>query len=131
MPGASKPPPVELHRPHQGRGHEHGRGFLIRLALLLLVGFAALAEWLGLEVILGLIGGRSVAAAGLLQATSLAFIVAAVQIGTDLGLVGRSVGAALVAVALLSVLLFPLGALALLTQDSERNLAGLDEGTTE
>lgn len=189
-----------------------GAEIRIRLALLLLVGFAALAEWLGLEAILGaflaggilamidrdggathesfrqkldavgygvfipiflvtsgmrvdlvalvedarsltliplllgalllvrglpallywrLIGGRNVVAAGLLQATSLAFIVAAVQIGMELELLERSVGAALVAVALLSVLLFPLGALALLSQDGERRQARLDEGTSD
>lgn len=188
-----------------------GAEIRIRMALLLLVGFAALAEWLGLEMILGaflaggilalidhdggethrvfrqkldavgygvfipiflvtsgmrvdlgalvgdtrsltliplllsalllvrglpallywrLVGGRNVAAAGLLQATSLAFIVATVQIGTELGLMERSVGAALVTVALLSVLLFPLGALALLTQEGERRRDRFDEGAT-
>lgn len=71
------------------------------------------------------------AAAGLLQSTSLAFIVAAVQIGTELGLVDRLVGAALVTVALLSVLLFPLGALLLLLRGSGPEPARVDEGITD
>jgi Kef-type K+ transport system membrane component KefB len=59
--------------------------------------------------------GRSRAlAAGLLQATSLPFIVAATQIGLALGVVQRSTAAALVAAGLLSVVAFPVIALALL-----------------
>ncbi len=61
-----------------------------------------------------LVGPRRAAAAGLFQATSLSFIVAATQIGMELGLLGPATGAALVAAGLLSVLLFPAGALALL-----------------
>ncbi len=57
---------------------------------------------------------REMAAAGLLQATSLPFIVTGAQIGMELGLVSRAVGAALVGAGLLSVLIFPLTALALL-----------------
>jgi Kef-type K+ transport system membrane component KefB len=56
---------------------------------------------------------RSVAAA-LLQATSLGFFVVAGQIGMDLNLISEATGAALIAAGLLSVLLFPVGALALL-----------------
>jgi len=52
--------------------------------------------------------------AGLLQATSLPFIVAATAIGMDLGLMDAAEGAALVGAGLLSVLLFPLGGLVLL-----------------
>jgi Kef-type K+ transport system membrane component KefB len=61
-----------------------------------------------------LLGPRDVAVAGLLQATSLPFIVAASMIGVDLGLLDQATAAALVAAGLLSVLLFPLVALTLL-----------------
>ncbi|HKB20921.1 MAG TPA: cation:proton antiporter [Gaiellaceae bacterium] len=53
-------------------------------------------------------------AAGLLQATSLSFLVVAGQIGVDLDLVRPVVYAALVAAGLMSVVLFPATALALL-----------------
>src|SRR5919202_6386605 len=61
-----------------------------------------------------LLDGRRVAAAGLLQATSLGFIVVASQIGMELGLITKGTGAAFVAAGLVSVLVFPLSALALL-----------------
>ena len=61
-----------------------------------------------------LIGGRPALVAALLQATSLPFIVAAAMIGLELGQLDEATAAALVAAGLLSVLLFPLGALALL-----------------
>jgi Kef-type K+ transport system membrane component KefB len=57
---------------------------------------------------------RSVAAAALLQATSLPFVVTATQIGVLTGLMAPVTAAALVCAGLLSVLLFPAGALALL-----------------
>ena len=74
---------------------------------------------LGLLVIRGLpallyrsdIGARRTGAAALLQATSLPFLVAAAQIGMELGAISRATGAALVAAGLLSVLIFPLVAL--------------------
>jgi Kef-type K+ transport system membrane component KefB len=59
-------------------------------------------------------GRRSALAAGLLQATSLPFIVTATQIGVLIGLMTPVTAAALVCAGLLSVLLFPAGALALL-----------------
>ncbi len=62
------------------------------------------------------LSGRRAAAAGLLQATSLTFIVASTQIGRALGLIGAATAAALVAAGLLSVLIFPLVALTLLRQ---------------
>jgi Kef-type K+ transport system membrane component KefB len=62
----------------------------------------------------GTIGVRRSAAAGLLQATSLGFFVVAGQIGMELELISEANGAALIAAGLLSVLLFPVGALALL-----------------
>jgi Kef-type K+ transport system membrane component KefB len=58
-------------------------------------------------------------AAGLLQATSLSFLVVAGQIGVQLDLLRPAVYAALVAAGLLSVLLFPLTALTLLRTAEE------------
>jgi Kef-type K+ transport system membrane component KefB len=52
--------------------------------------------------------------AGLMQATSLPFIVAAVAIGEDLDLIDAAEGAALIGAGLLSVLLFPVIGLGLL-----------------
>lgn len=54
------------------------------------------------------------AIAGLLQATSLTFIVASTQIGMQLGLISSGLSAALVAAGLLSVIIYPLFALMLL-----------------
>src|SRR5947207_349713 len=65
-----------------------------------------------------LLDGRHVAAAGLLQATSLGFIVVATQIGMDLDLITRGTGAAFVAAGLVSVLVFPLTALSLLRAET-------------
>jgi Kef-type K+ transport system membrane component KefB len=59
-------------------------------------------------------GRRLAAAAGLLQATSLPFIVAAVQIGFALRLLQRSTGAAMIGAGLLSVVIFPAVALGLI-----------------
>src|SRR5215831_14229535 len=66
-------------------------------------------------------------AAGLLQATSLSFLVVAGQIGVDLNLLRPAVYAALVAAGLLSVVLFPLAALTLLR--SEEDQGGVLEAT--
>ena len=60
--------------------------------------------------------GRRVVAAGLLQATSLPFIVAATAIGQDLGLIDAATSAGFIAAGLLSVLIFPLAAVALLNR---------------
>jgi hypothetical protein len=54
------------------------------------------------------------AIAGILQATSLPFIVAATAIGLELGLIDAAGSAALVGAGLLSVLIFPLAGLLLL-----------------
>ncbi len=78
------------------------------LALLLVRGVPAL-------LYRPLVGShRRVVVAGLLQATSLSFIVAASQIGMELGLITKATGAALIAAGLLSVLIFPLLALTVL-----------------
>jgi len=58
--------------------------------------------------------GRHTAIAGVMQATSLPFIVAATAIGMDLHLIDAAGSAALVGAGLLSVLLFPLTGLVLL-----------------
>jgi Kef-type K+ transport system membrane component KefB len=64
------------------------------------------------------IGNRRSTVAALLQATSLPFIVAATQIGLELGTIDAETGAALVGAGILSVLVFPLGALTFLRRDS-------------
>jgi Kef-type K+ transport system membrane component KefB len=66
-----------------------------------------------------LVGSRRSVVAGLLQATSLSFIVAASQIGMELGLITKATGAALIAAGLLSVLIFPLLALTILRRAEE------------
>ena len=61
-----------------------------------------------------MMGGRPMLAAGLLQATSLTFVVVAAHIGMRLHLIGVATGAALIGAGLLSVMIFPGAALALL-----------------
>src|SRR2546423_7331394 len=73
---------------------------LFLLALLLVRGVPAL-------LYSGLIGRRRALIAGLLQATSLPFIVAATQIGVSLGVVTKASPAGLIAAGLLSVIVFP------------------------
>ena len=60
------------------------------------------------------VGRRGAVAAGLLQATSLPFLVTATQIGVALGEIRGDTAAALVSAGLLSVVIFPLVALGLL-----------------
>jgi Kef-type K+ transport system membrane component KefB len=94
------------------------RALLSGGAALALVGVFLLALLLarGLPAALyrPMVGDRRSLAAGLLQATSLPFIVAATEIGMELGILGPAVGAAMVVAGLLSVVLFPLAALTLL-----------------
>jgi Kef-type K+ transport system membrane component KefB len=66
---------------------------------------------------------RRVIAAGLLQATSLPFIVAATEIGQELGLIDAATSAGFIAAGLVSVLLFPVIAVGLL----ERGAGDLDQ----
>ena len=91
------------------------------LALLLVRGLPALLYRADL-------GGRRALIAGLLQATSLPFIVAATAIGLDLGLVSAANGAAFIAAGLLSVLIFPLVALTLMgdAEELRETSAGAD-----
>jgi Kef-type K+ transport system membrane component KefB len=84
---------------------------LFLLALLLARGLPAL-------IYAPMIGNRRTAAACLMQATSLPFIVAATQIGVELGKLSQANAAALVAAGLLSVLIFPLAALSILRASS-------------
>jgi Kef-type K+ transport system membrane component KefB len=88
-------------------------GSAIAMVPIFLAGLLAIR---GLPALLyrGLIGSRRAAIAGMLQATSLPFIVAATAIGQELGLIDPAEGAALIAAGLLSVLLFPLTGLTLL-----------------
>lgn len=74
-----------------------------------------------------MVGNRDSLAAGLLQATSLPFIVAATGIGMGLGILSPAVGTAMVIAGLLSVLLFPLAALTLL-RAGERSSAASPSG---
>jgi Kef-type K+ transport system membrane component KefB len=78
---------------------------------------AALLAVRGLPAVLlyrRLVDGQRAAIAGLLQATSLPFIVAATAIGMDLDLLTQAEGAALIAAGLLSVVIFPITGLGLL-----------------
>jgi Kef-type K+ transport system membrane component KefB len=67
-----------------------------------------------------LIDRRQVIVAGLMQATSLPFIVAATAIGQNLGLITAAEGAALIGAGLLSVLIFPALGLSLLRKGKPR-----------
>jgi Kef-type K+ transport system membrane component KefB len=88
---------------------------------------AALLVVRGLPAFLyrGTVGGRRAVVAGLLQATSLPFIVAATMIGLDLKLIDEANAAAFVAAGLLSVLIFPLTALSLLRAEPASGRTGL------
>jgi len=88
---------------------------LFLLALLLVRGVPAV-------LYLPRFGRRSTVAAGLLQATSLPFIVTATQIGQATGRMDAVTAAALVSAGLLSVLIFPAASLSLLRR-------GTHEGT--
>jgi Kef-type K+ transport system membrane component KefB len=90
----------------------HSSSALVRvpvflLALLVVRGLPALLRWRAGSP-------KATLALGLLQATSLPFIVAATQIGVVLGKITPLTAAALVCAGLLSVLIFPLLALTLL-----------------
>jgi len=88
----------------------HSPSALVRVPVFLL----ALLVVRGLPALLGLRanGARATVALGLLQATSLPFLVTITQIGVVLGKITPVTAAALVCAGLLSVLIFPLLALA-------------------
>jgi Kef-type K+ transport system membrane component KefB len=91
-----------------------GPSTVLRLPLFLLALLAVRA--LPAIVYRGVASRSRLLAAGLLQATSLPFIVAATAIGTGLGLIGPATAAALVGAGLLSVVFFPSIALTLLRE---------------
>jgi len=62
-----------------------------------------------------MIGKRRARAAGLMQATTLTFVIVATQIGVASGQISRTTGAALLAAGLLSAALFPAVSLRLLS----------------
>jgi Kef-type K+ transport system membrane component KefB len=74
-----------------------------------------------------LLDNRHIVIAGLLQATSLIFIVAASQIGEQLHLISSAVGAALIASGLLSVIIYPLIALTLLSSIKGKQKLDIEE----
>jgi Kef-type K+ transport system membrane component KefB len=84
---------------------------LFLLALLVVRAVPALAY-------VRLIGKRAAASAGLMQATTLTFVIVATQIGTASGQISRSSGAALLAAGLLSATLFPSLAVKLLPAEA-------------
>ena len=67
---------------------------------------------------------RQAIAAGLMQATSLSFLVAATQIGVELGKLDEAAAAGLVAGGVISVLVFPALALRILGRETARPTAG-------
>jgi Kef-type K+ transport system membrane component KefB len=102
---------------------------LARVPLFLL----ALLVVRGVPAFLGLrdSGPRATIALGLLQATSLPFIVTAVQIGMELGQISPVTGAALVCAGLLSVLIFPPIALSLLRRGQPVRPAAADPASSD
>jgi len=100
----------------------HSPPALVRVPVFLL----ALLVVRGLPALIGLRanGTRATLALGLLQATSLPFIVTATQIGVTLGKITPVTAAALVCAGLLSVLIFPLIALTLLRRGTPEPAAG-------
>jgi Kef-type K+ transport system membrane component KefB len=94
------------------------------LALLVVRGVPALLGWRAN-------GTRSTLALGLLQATSLPFLVTATQIGVTLGKITPVTAAALVCAGLLSVLIFPLLALTLLRGGETKPAAAADQQMPE
>ncbi|MGA2009285.1 MAG: cation:proton antiporter [Solirubrobacteraceae bacterium] len=83
---------------------------LFLLAMLLVRGLPAI-------LYRPLVGQKKALIAGILQATTLPFIVAATQIGVQLGVVTHASAAALIAAGLISVIVFPATGLALLRGD--------------
>jgi Kef-type K+ transport system membrane component KefB len=90
--------------------------------LMVPIFLAALVAARGLPALLfrRVLDARHTLIAGLMQATSLPFIVAAVAIGEDLDLIDAAEGAALIGAGLLSVLLFPVIGLGLLKGGGEK-----------
>jgi Kef-type K+ transport system membrane component KefB len=89
--------------------------------------FVALLLVRGLPALLykPIVGTRQAIVTGLLQATSLPFLVAATQIGMQLKLITRANEAAIIAAGILGALIFPVCAMVLLRPD-EKSVAGAD-----
>lgn len=83
----------------------------------LLVALLLLVRGLPALLYARLVGRRLALAAGLLQATTLSFPVVASQLGVELGLLSPANAAAIVAAALVSVIVFPVFALGLLSRN--------------
>jgi len=100
--------------------------------LRVLVFLLALLAVRGLPALLYLktAGRRQTLAAGLLQATSLPFIVTASAIGVQVGTITPVTAAALVSAGLLSVLIFPAAALSLLKDGTARKAPDQAKGTS-
>ena len=94
--------------------------------LMVPIFLAALVAVRGLPALVyrGVLDGRRTAIAGLMQSTSLPFIVAATAIGLELGLLDAATSAALIGAGLLSVLLFPLAGLVLLRRSGSAGEVG-------
>jgi Kef-type K+ transport system membrane component KefB len=100
--------------------------------LMVPIFLAALVAARGLPALLyrGAIDGRHTVIAGLMQATSLPFIVAATAIGLELGLIDAAGSAALIGAGLLSVLMFPLIGLVLLRGVTARPVLRTESAAT-
>ena len=91
------------------------RGTLFRIPFFLLL--LLIARGVPALLYRPLVGSSKVLIGGLLQATSLPFIVAVTTIGLELNVMNRANASALVAAGLLSVIIFPMTALALLRRE--------------
>jgi Kef-type K+ transport system membrane component KefB len=87
-------------------------GTIVRVPIFLIA--LLLARGVPALLYVPLVGRPRAIVAGLLQATSLPFIVAATSIGVELGVLTKTNAAGLIAAGLLSVIIFPMTALAML-----------------
>lgn len=103
--------------------HDKTAQIRIRGSLLVLLGVAALSVTLGLSPIIGAflrVGWPQSRALGLLNATSISFIVPAANLGVHLHRISPADGGAMIAAGLLSVILFPAGAMPTLRSVARR-----------
>ena len=97
-------------------------GFAVSFAIAILIGIGLRSGGF-VKSPLRLLGLSRTLIAGILQATSLPFIVAATQIGLQLGVVSRASAAGLVAAGLLSVVISPALGLVLLRRERPETAA--------
>ena len=102
---------------------------LVRVPLFLLL--LLLVRGLPALLLRNDISRNDILPAGLLQATSLSFIVVAVQVGVTLGEIRPINGASLIAAGMLSVLLFPASALAILRRNAPEDIPEVVEPAGE